>query len=214
MCQNSIFYYSTCICIYLNKYSDRLYIHFHFLRCMKLIKVVGIKYLYIKSNSTLQRISKIMEIPVSAAVQYLQTLSMISTARCLQCVQSVTSVSAARCLQCERHVIPVSAAVPAGLEHNIRSYRCLQCVLRVIPVSTAICIQCVPRFILVSAAVPAYRPFARSRSLQCVGCVIPVSASEPADHRRRIELVDKAKVVKSVWGTESLPRQLFFPANG
>ena len=29
---------------------------------------------------------------------------------------------------------------------------------------------------------------------------------EDVDHRRRIELEDKAKVVASVWGTESLPR--------
>ena len=33
-------------------------------------------------------------------------------------------------------------------------------------------------------------------------------------HRRRIELEDKANVVPSVWGTESLQRWLFFPANG
>ena len=39
-----------------------------------------------------------------------------------------------------------------------------------------------------------------------------------AQHRRRIELEDKAKVVASVWGTESLPRWLFclslFGTNG
>ena len=32
--------------------------------------------------------------------------------------------------------------------------------------------------------------------------------------RIRIELEDKAKAVPSVWGTESMPRYLFFPANG
>ena len=32
-------------------------------------------------------------------------------------------------------------------------------------------------------------------------------------HRRRIELEDKAKVVPSVLGTESLPRKLFCLAN-
>ena len=40
----------------------------------------------------------------------------------------------------------------------------------------------------------------------------------PASHRRRIDLEDKAKVVASDWGTESLPRKLFclglFETNG
>ena len=69
--------------------------------------------------------------------------------------------------------------------------------------------------------VAALDPSWSSRPSQAARTVLPGKVYMPygqIGHRRRIELEDKAKVVPSDWGTESLPRLLFclslFETNG